>query len=906
MDTILIRITDYLLTQCWQIVLLVVVIASVNFLLKNKSAHIRYLLWLIVLAKCLMPTLYNIPLAVLPEGNLYEPVSTSPPAKMLPLQHEAGDATMVESSNVRSSPFERTRPPTIERRWRSISIREWLGIGWIVGAVAFLMFNLLRALRANLWLWTRRKALPLELGNKVADLFVGHCVKNLPKVWLVEGFRQPFVWGLWRGSIYLPVDFFTINKPENQQSVLGHEISHILRFDATVNIMQVIAQAIYWFHPFVWWANNKIRNEREKCCDEMAVACLSTSPKDYSTAVLETLTAQSEQSRPVPSLAVAGPVKNIEERIETMLKPGKKFYTRPSLIAVVIALLFALMTAPTALVLTTRAEIKTPIEYQSEPTKSLHEAVIDGDIEQVKKLISNGADINSRDNHGATPAYAATVSIGVDRQQMVDIVKLLVAKGAQIDTIHLAAFVGDVEKVKSFLQEGIDINEKDVHGRTPLHLASMSGQKEVVRLLIGKGADVNVESPESDYLMGLTPLHLASVYADYETAKLLIDGGADVNTKAILGLPPLWASALGVGFRMQERFMDPQADFDIRILLGQLLQTSWPRSSSVVKLLLSNGANVNENVMGLTLLHLAASTGLTEAAELFIARGADINAKDGQGKTPLHVAAADGQVEIVKLLLNRKADVNAKDKNGATALRYAMDKGNNEIVEILQKHGVQDVPSERELQKAAAETDLDKIKSILEKTVNERHQKVWGYSGVRNYEISFDTNEKHKGKASGHIRFIRDEPSKLGSLVQEFKADSFRGKRVRMSAWMKTRDAKSARLWMRVDGSRGILSFDNMYNRPVVGTTDWKEYEVILDVPQETTRVAFGAFVAGKGQAWVDDFGFEVVGTEVPSTNMEDACGEMPWLWRRYQSLLPDPPGKPVNLDFENMDDIVD
>jgi beta-lactamase regulating signal transducer with metallopeptidase domain len=58
MVTILTRITDYLLAQSWQIALLVVVIASVNFLLRNKSAHIRYLLWLIVLAKCLVPPFY--------------------------------------------------------------------------------------------------------------------------------------------------------------------------------------------------------------------------------------------------------------------------------------------------------------------------------------------------------------------------------------------------------------------------------------------------------------------------------------------------------------------------------------------------------------------------------------------------------------------------------------------------------------------------------------------------------------------------------------------------------------------------------------------------------------------------------------------------------------------------------
>ena len=48
------QITDYLLTQSWQIAVLVVIVAAVNLLLRNRSAHVRYLLWLIVLVKCLV------------------------------------------------------------------------------------------------------------------------------------------------------------------------------------------------------------------------------------------------------------------------------------------------------------------------------------------------------------------------------------------------------------------------------------------------------------------------------------------------------------------------------------------------------------------------------------------------------------------------------------------------------------------------------------------------------------------------------------------------------------------------------------------------------------------------------------------------------------------------------------
>ncbi len=90
--------------------------------------------------------------------------------------------------------------------------------------------------------------------------------------------------------------------------------------------------------------------------------------------------------------------------------------------------------------------------------------------------------------------------------------------------------------------------------------------------------------------------------------------------------------------------------------------------------------------------------------------------------------------------------------------------------------------------------------------------------------------------------------------------------------------------------------FDNMGNRAVKGTSEWKKYEITLDVPENAVNIGFGAFVAGKGQAWVDDFLFEVVGKDVASTNMltpeqqkeEQGMGQP----REY-------PRQAINLDFE-------
>jgi hypothetical protein len=197
-------------------------------------------------------------------------------------------------------------------------------------------------------------------------LFTDLVIRRPPKVWLVKDIGQPFVWGLLRGGIYLPADFAKLDSPKHRRGVLGHELSHFLRFDAAVNMLQIIVQAVFWFHPFVWWANKKIRAEREKCCDEMAIARLGAKAKDYSTAIVNTLIAEHRAAKPIPSLAIAGPVKNVEDRIKTILNPNKKFYERPTFIVIITILLLALIAVPTTLALTSRPAIKTDVQPEGQ------------------------------------------------------------------------------------------------------------------------------------------------------------------------------------------------------------------------------------------------------------------------------------------------------------------------------------------------------------------------------------------------------------------------------------------------------------------------------------------------------------------------------------------------------------
>jgi hypothetical protein len=167
---------------------------------------------------------------------------------------------------------------------------------------------------------------------------------------------------------------------------------------------------------------------------------------------------------------------------------------------------------------------------------------------------------------------------------------------------------------------------------------------------------------------------------------------------------------------------------------------------------------------------------------------------------------------------------------------------------------------------------------------------AWGGGGT-GYELALDKAVAHGGKQSGRVSLVGKGESgeaAFGTLTQGISAEAFRGQRVRYSGFVRTEGAKDAGagLWMRVDGAKPgeTLAFDNMHGREITGTTEWKRCEIVLDVPQEAAEIYFGALLAGKGTAWVDDLKIEKVDTSVPTTDLTK------------QAL----PSQPRNLDFES------
>jgi len=149
----------------------------------------------------------------------------------------------------------------------------------------------------------------------------------------------------------------------------------------------------------------------------------------------------------------------------------------------------------------------------------------------------------------------------------------------------------------------------------------------------------------------------------------------------------------------------------------------------------------------------------------------------------------------------------------------------------------------------------------------------WILMGMRpqDYVVSQDDTIYFSGEYGSMLASRVSEAREFGTMMQSLTPDeSVLGRRVRLLAQIKAEDVDDwAGLWMRVDGKNSqALQFDNMQNRPIRGTTDWQQYEVVLDVPPESNNISFGVLLAGNGRIWIDNVQLEVVSDDVPLTDL--------------------------------------
>jgi hypothetical protein len=168
--------------------------------------------------------------------------------------------------------------------------------------------------------------------------------------------------------------------------------------------------------------------------------------------------------------------------------------------------------------------------------------------------------------------------------------------------------------------------------------------------------------------------------------------------------------------------------------------------------------------------------------------------------------------------------------------------------------------------------------------------KGWFKSGnvPDSYKFGSDTIVFKNGHKSSFIESIDKNIDGFATLMQTCSAKNYLGTRIKMTGYIKSENVSDwAGMWLRVDSRTEMksLSFDNMQDRPVTGTSDWTRCEIVLDVPEESGTLNFGALISGIGKIWFDNIKFEILDNKTPVVPKE--FNAMPV------------PEKPENLDFE-------
>ena len=319
----------------WQGAIVAALYGVASIFLRRCSANVRY--WVACSALVVMVTLPLATMFVISQnsiGSLDEEATLQPDLKItaqteLPSQSAANPTGASESILTSES-----RSFKVWASERFNSLLPWLVAAWFAG-VLFLSIRFLGGLIAAERL-KHHQTNPLlyqlqeKLSALASELRVSRPVRLCESI-LVE---VPTVIGWMRPVILIPASALTGLSCEQLEALLAHELAHIRRYDYLINLLQTAVETLLFYHPAVWWISGQIRQEREHCCDDLAVATCG------SVLVYARALAELEQLRSVaPQLAVAANGGSLLVRIQRLVgSPAHRSQRFESGLAGVIAL----------------------------------------------------------------------------------------------------------------------------------------------------------------------------------------------------------------------------------------------------------------------------------------------------------------------------------------------------------------------------------------------------------------------------------------------------------------------------------------------------------------------------------------------------------------------------------------
>jgi bla regulator protein BlaR1 len=278
-----------LLNHLWQSTLFVALVWLATLALRRNRARVRYWLWMVASIKFLVPVSGLVSVGEQFAWNAH-PASVQPAVSFVMEE-------ILTPAAVAAVPLPNPHLP---------SVLPWLLVAVWCGGVALVLGSWWRH-----WLPVRsalRRATPVQLDAQydAADL----AILSSPSMWDVGvvGIRHPV--------LLFPEGLTNRLVPAQFQALIAHERCHIRCHDNLFAAVHVIIEALFWFHPLVWWIEARLVDERERACDE-AVLRAGNEPGDYATGILE-VCQYTVRSRLSWVAGISG--SNLRRRVESIMR----------------------------------------------------------------------------------------------------------------------------------------------------------------------------------------------------------------------------------------------------------------------------------------------------------------------------------------------------------------------------------------------------------------------------------------------------------------------------------------------------------------------------------------------------------------------------------------------------------
>lgn len=316
----------------WQAAVLIGVMWVISAACRRATPSFRYGLWCIVLIRLCLPFPLTVPWGV--SGDVRE-VAVAGMAMMLP------EATAPQPATPQPAAAQQPAAPVLQplqTRALPLNVMALAGIAWAVLVLAILAIIAIRMRQARRLLAQCTQPARLDLRELGASL----CARcGLARPVLILCFpdnappRGPAAIGVFHCVILLPRPMADGWELADLEPVLLHELAHVQRRDLLVNALQILVQAVYFFHPLVWYANSRIRRERELVCDDLAVLHAAGGRKRYSRSIVRVLEDMA-QDKPMLEWARMGMTEQrsfLSKRIVRMMSHDYRMYRPVSWLA---------------------------------------------------------------------------------------------------------------------------------------------------------------------------------------------------------------------------------------------------------------------------------------------------------------------------------------------------------------------------------------------------------------------------------------------------------------------------------------------------------------------------------------------------------------------------------------------